>query len=345
MDIKIHKITENLKNELKKKIDLKTKPIGSLGKLEEIALKTGLVQNTLSPKISKPVLMVFVADHGIADSNVSAYPKEVTRQMVLNFLNGGAAVNVFAQQNNFELRIIDAGVDFDFKGISGLTDRKIAYGTKNMLIEPAMSADECFKAVESGKTLVLNEFNNGSNTVAFGEMGIGNTSSASLLMSRLLDLPIEQCTGRGAGIDDNGFKRKLDLLKEVINKYGSSKDPIEVLRTFGGFEIAMVTGAALKAAELGMLIIVDGFIISSAILVAASIDSNVLEYCLFSHLSDEKAHKQMLDKMHVEPILQLGMRLGEGSGAAVCLPIIQSAVNFLNKMASFEDAGVSNKEN
>lgn len=333
-------ITEQLQH----KINTKTKPLGSLGKLEEIALQIGQIQNTISPKLSEPTIIVFAADHGLADAGVSPYPKEVTYQMVLNFLGNGAAINVFCKQNNINLKVVDAGVDADFENNPNLIHAKIANGTKNILESTAMTIDECKKAIKTGGEIVIEQFNNECNIIGFGEMGIGNTSSASLLMSTIMGLDIKDCVGNGTGHDAEGLNRKKELLNQAFEKYHLNSDPIEILATFGGFEIAMMTGAFLKAAELGMTIMVDGFIVTSALLVAHMINPEVLKNCIFTHTSNEQGHIKMLDHLNANPVLGLDLRLGEGTGAAIAYPIIKSAVNFLNEMASFEDAGVSNKE-
>ena len=327
---------------LRQKIDLKTKPVGSLGKLEEIALKMGSIQQTLTPKISHPTILVFTGDHGITEEGVSQYPREVTYQMVMNFIQGGAAINVFCLQNKIRLKVVDAGVDFDFPPGLNLVYAKVAYGTKNILSEPAMSPDTCMAAIEKGKELIEQEFNNGCNTIGFGEMGIGNTSSASLLMHKFTKIGIEECTGRGTGHDDAGLEKKKRILATAAVKH-QAVHPLDILAAYGGLEIAMMCGAMLKAREKGMIILVDGFITTAAILAAQAMDPSVLEHAFFCHVSAEAGHSQMLDFLGVEPLVDLGMRLGEGSGAAVVLPIIQSGVNFLNEMASFEDAGVTNK--
>lgn len=326
---------------LKSKIDLKTKPLGSLGKLEEIAQQIGKIQNTLTPCLTNPVMLVFAADHGITDEGVSPFPKDVTHQMVMNFLHGGAAINVFCRLNGISLRVVDAGVDHDFKGCPGLIHAKIAKGTRNILKEPAMTMDTCLKAMEKGKELVFLEAARGCNIIGFGEMGIGNTSSASLLMQKFTQYPMEECTGRGTGHDDIGLKRKTVILQRAADLY-SSEDPLEILATYGGLEIAMICGAMIGAREKGMVIMIDGFITTAAILTASRINKTVLDNAIFCHTSDEKGHNLLLKYMNVESIINLRMRLGEGTGVAVAYPIIKAAVAFLNEMASFEDAGVSN---
>lgn len=333
-------ITEQLQH----KINSKTKPLGSLGKLEDIALQIGQIQNTTSPELKSPTIIAFAADHGLADIGVSPFPKEVTVQMVHNFLNGGAAINIFCKQNEITLKVVDAGVDTDFQNNPKLIHAKIANGTKNILESAAMTIDECNKAIETGKKIVDDQSKSGCNIIGFGEMGIGNTSSASLIMSKITGLTIEECTGKGTGHNNEGLKRKKEILKQAIEKHQIDDDPVNILATFGGFEIAMITGSFLKAAELNMTILVDGFIITSALLVAHKINPDILKNCIFTHSSDEQGHSKMLEYMNVKAILNLDLRLGEGTGAAVAYPIIKSAVNFLNQMASFEDAGVSNKE-
>lgn len=327
--------------QIQKKINQKTKPLGALGKLEELALQVATIQNTLNPSINYPAMVVFAADHGLAESGVSAFPKEVTAQMVLNFVGGGAAINVFCRQNGIELKVVDAGVDTDFPEGLPVINAKISKGTNNMLNGPAMSAEQCDQAMQKGREIVREIHAAGSNCIGFGEMGIGNTSSASLLMHKLCELPIEECVGRGTGHDKAGLAQKLDLLKQVLDKNKVQDDPISTLACFGGFEIAMIVGAVLEAANLKMIILVDGFIITAAILVAGKLQPKVLENCIFCHQSDEKGHKLMLGHLGVSPVLNLGMRLGEGSGVAVTYPIVKAAVNFLNEMSSFADAGVS----
>lgn len=330
-----------MREKLQHKIDFKTKPLGSLGKLEKVALQIGLLQNTLTPELKNPTHIVFAADHGLADEGVSLYPKEVTFQMVMNFLGGGAAVNVFCRQHNIALKVVDAGVDYEFPKDANLIHAKMGNGTKNIMKEPAMTQELCEKALNKGAEIVDTEFLAGCNIISFGEMGIGNTSSASLLMNKLTGISIEDCTGRGTGHDNTGLSKKMTILKEASVKYNVSK-PKEVLATYGGFEIAMMCGAMLQAQKRGMFIIVDGFITTSALLTAYSIDKTILDNCVFSHCSGEKGHKAMLDFMGVEAMVDLNMRLGEGTGSVVVYPLVQSAVLFLNEMASFDSAGVSN---
>ena len=333
---------KTLESALIQKINTKTKPLGSLGRLEDVALQIGLIQQSLTPQLCKPTMLVFAGDHGIANSGVSPYPQAVTAQMVLNFLSGGAAINVFARQNGFALRVIDAGVNHVFKAHSDLINAKIGMGTDNFLYQPAMTQAQCEQALACGASIASAEIAAGCNVMGFGEMGIGNTSSASCLMSALCGLPIEECVGRGTGLDDTGLVQKTTTLRQAIKHHAlNGQDALQILTTFGGFEIAMMVGAMLSVAEQKVLLLIDGFIATSAILVATKIQPSIIDYCVFAHCSNENAHRAMLSHLSAKPLLDLGLRLGEGTGAALVYPLVQSAVNFLNEMASFESAGVS----
>jgi nicotinate-nucleotide--dimethylbenzimidazole phosphoribosyltransferase len=337
-----------LQNELQHKIDHKTKPLGALGMLEEIALKVGMVQNTLSPKINHPTIVVFAADHGVAAAGlVNQYPQAVTAQMVLNFTKGGAAINVFCTQNDIALTVVDAGVNFLFDPALPIVHAKIKMGTANYLYENALSTAEVNLAIEKGKNIVTNLADSGCNTIGFGEMGIGNTSSAALIMHHLMQLPLTACAGRGTGLNDKQLQQKMDTLQAVSDFHQLQKETFsvyELLSKIGGLEIAMMAGAFMEAAKQNMLILVDGFIATAALLIARAISPDILSFCVFAHASDEQGHRKMLQHLNVQPLLQLGMRLGEGTGAALAIPLIRSAVAFINEMASFEAAGVSGKE-
>jgi len=325
---------------LQNKIDQKTKPLGSLGQLESLALQIGLCQNSLTPSLDKPCIVIFAGDHGIVEAGVSAYPQTVTAQMVANFLSGGAAISVFAKQHGIDLLIADAGVNADLNSHPMLIDAKIGRGSKNFLTDPAMTAEECFNAVQAGADLVLRQHQSGCNCIGFGEMGIGNTSSAAVLMHRLTGLSLVRCVGRGTGLNDGQLQHKVVVLQRALNKHKDAIEPLDVLATFGGFEIAMMVGAYLKAAERGMLILVDGFIAGTALLVAGKLYPHVLDYCIFSHVSSEQGHQALLNQFNAKPLLNLELRLGEGSGIALAYPLVQSAVVFLNEMATFDEAGV-----
>ncbi|MEM6720908.1 MAG: nicotinate-nucleotide--dimethylbenzimidazole phosphoribosyltransferase [Bacteroidota bacterium] len=332
-----------LEQQLRHKIDTKTKPIGALGQLETIAFQLGKIQNTVSPSIQKPSIVVFAADHGIAaEGEVNPYPQEVTAQMVYNFLQGGAAINVFSVTNNINLFIVDAGVNHTFEAHPNLLDKKVAFGTKNYKYSAAMTPAECELAMQHGSDIIENLHKQGCNSVGFGEMGIGNTSAASLLMSYITGISIDECVGAGTGLNTAGIEKKKQVLNKVFKKH-TPQNSLEALQCFGGFEIAMMCGAMLKAASLRMVILIDGFIVNAALLIATKIDRNVLDYCIFSHSSNEQGHQKILDYLQVQPLLRLGLRLGEGTGAALAFPLVQAASNFLNNMASFEIANVSEK--
>ncbi|WP_281637551.1 nicotinate-nucleotide--dimethylbenzimidazole phosphoribosyltransferase [Flavobacterium marginilacus] len=334
-------ITPEISEALQQKIDNKTKPLGSLGVLEILAKQIGTVFQTLEPKITKPHIAVFAGDHGIANHGVSAYPQDVTRQMVTNFLEGGAGINVFCRQNNIGLTIVDAGVNYDFPTNANLISAKIGKGTQSFLHTSAMSETELNLCFAKGKEVVNSVFETGCNCIGFGEMGIGNTSTASVLMSILLELPIEDCVGQGTGVVDEKLIQKQDILKKSIENYKGSNNLQSKLAYFGGFEILQMAGGMLQAKQNNMLVLVDGFISSVAFLIAYKMNPSVKENTIFCHSSAEKGHQKILDYLNVQPLLQLDLRLGEGTGCAVAFPIIQSAVSFLNEMASFESAGVS----
>lgn len=319
-------------------INNKTKPLGSLGRLETLAAQLGLIQGTTRIRIADPAILVCAGDHGVVAEGVSAYPQDVTWQMVENFLADGAAINVFARHNGCALHVVDAGVNHDFGVRPGLLDRKVAKGTRNFAAEPAMSRRQLEAALEHGMALARDL---PGTVVGFGEMGIGNTTAAAAIMHKLTGLPLEQCVGAGTGLPPDGIRRKQQVIAAAVQKHGGADDPLAVLATFGGFEIAMMTGAMLKAAELRKVLLIDGFIVTSALLVAARLQPAILDYCVFAHASSENGHRLMLDALGAQPLLQLGLRLGEGTGSALALPLLHAAANFLNEMATFASAQVS----
>ncbi|WP_026995115.1 nicotinate-nucleotide--dimethylbenzimidazole phosphoribosyltransferase [Flectobacillus major] len=337
---------KSIQSSIQHKIDFKTKPLGALGTLEQLALQIATIQGTTEPVLNNPHLVVFAADHGIAQEGVSKYPPEVTFQMVMNFVRGGAAINVFCKQNQIKLQVVDAGVNGIFDKNIPIIHNKLQHtaGTKNILKEPAMSIKEGQKCIDRGATVVQDIFEQGCNIIGFGEMGIGNTSSASLIMSKICKIPVSECVGRGTGVDDEALKHKVAVLTKAQQLYKGLDSPLKILTTFGGFEIAQMVGAMLQAAQNKMIILVDGFIATAAFLVASKIEPTVKEYAIFCHQSDENGHKKMLDFLGITPLLQLNLRLGEGTGCALAYPIVKSAVTFLNSMASFEVAGVSNAQ-
>ena len=328
------------------KINNKTKPLGSLGQLEQLALKIGRIQQTLTPKFSAPHLLVFAGDHGAAKAGVSAFPQHVTWQMVENFLAGGAAINVFSRLNGLALKVVDCGVAHEFGARDGLINAKIApTGTRNLIAEPAMSTTECEAALAKGLQIAHALADASCNVLGFGEMGIGNTAAASLITHALTGTPLVECVGRGTGLDDAGLARKRDLLAQAVKRAALPVNPDTkaVLAEFGGFEIVVMVGAMLGAAERGMTLLIDGFIVTSALLAASRIAPAILDYCVFCHRSAEPGHLAQLHDLNANPLIDLGLRLGEGTGAALAWPLVQAAVAFLNEMASFASAGVSEK--
>jgi len=331
-------------------LDNKTKPLGSLGRLEALALTIGQVLGTDKPVLDQPQMVVFAGDHGLTARGVSAFPSDVTWQMVENFLAGGAAVSVLSKQNGIALTVVDCGVKHDFlTGLPagstrpGLQVRKVAgaeLGTADSSAGLAMTAEQCAGALQQGMELVKGL---PGNALLLGEMGIGNTSAASLILSRLSGLDIEVCTGAGTGLDAPAVQRKTAVLREVLQKHADAKAPLDVLAAMGGFEIATMVGAVMQAAAERRVIVVDGFIASSAVVVANALQPLVLQRCVFAHRSGERGHEFMLQHLGVQGLLDLGLRLGEGSGAALAWPLLQSACTVLREMASFASAGVSEK--
>jgi nicotinate-nucleotide--dimethylbenzimidazole phosphoribosyltransferase len=332
-----------ISEDLKVLIDNKTKPPGSLGMLEDLALQIGQILETTNPQLIYPHLIVFAADHGIAKEGVSAFPQEVTRQMVLNFLNGGAAINVFCRQHHIHLQVVDAGVNYDFENGLPLGNGKIAKGTASFLHGPAMTAFQAELCLLKGEEAVAEIAAKGCNVIGFGEMGIGNTSSAAVLMSLLCDLPLSDCIGRGTGLNDEQLIKKQEILEQAIANYKGSHDVFQVMAHFGGFELLEMTGAMLAAAKRKMIVMVDGFIATAAYLCAYHIDQRIKNNAVFCHQSDEKGHRLLLAHLEAKPLLGLQLRLGEGTGCALAYPLLKSAVNFLNEMASFQSAEISNK--
>ncbi|MHC5353966.1 nicotinate-nucleotide--dimethylbenzimidazole phosphoribosyltransferase [Myroides sp. LJL115] len=329
--------------QLQNKIDLKTKPLGSLGVLETIAFQIAKVQNTLCPTLNNPSMFVFAGDHGLALEGVSAFPQEVTHQMVLNFLNQGAAINVFCKQNNIALKVVDAGVNFDFEQAPLLIKAKAGYGTLSALHQKALTRQQLEYCLVMGAKVIQEAHGSGCNIVGFGEMGIGNTSSASLIMSLLSKKPISACVGRGTGLDDAQLAHKLEVLEKTAAFHKDCSNPLDVLQSVGGFEIAQICGAMLEAHSKSMIILVDGFIATSAYAIAQALQPSIKDNAIFTHVSKESAHKDFVDYLGHRALMDLELRLGEGTGCALAYPLVQASVNFLNQMASFESAGVSNK--
>ena len=327
------------------KIDNLNKPKGSLGRLEELAMQVCLIQQTLEPSLAHPCHLLLGGDHGIEREGVSVSPREVTWQQMINFTKGGGGVNMFCRQHGFKLRIVDVGGDYDLSGVEGILDRKIARGTKNFLYEPAMSEDEFDRAIKIGSDLVDDCVAEGCRVLCIGEMGIGNTSPSSIWMSLFGDIPLKDCIGAGAGLDNDGIRHKYEVLSKALSRHQSSLSPLTShllpLRIFGGFEMIAAIGAMLRAAELHLIILVDGFIMTACALGAIRLYPAAQDYMVFTHCGDEAGHKMMLDIVGAKPLLHLGLRLGEGTGALCAFPIIDSAVRMMNEMNNFEGAKIT----
>ena len=331
---------DRLAARVRHRLDRKTKPPGALGRIEALTLQLALIQGVDAPRLLAPQLVVFAADHGIAAQGVSAYPPEVTAQMVLNMLAGGAAVSVLARQHGLALTVVDCGVRAELAAQPGLHIAKVAAGSADASERPAMTAGECAAALDHGARLLASL---PGNVLLLGEMGIGNTSAAALLMARLTGLPIERCAGRGTGLDDAGYARKLGVLRRALDLHAGACRPLDALAALGGLEIATMTGAVLQAAGERRVILVDGFITTAAVAAAAALAPAVLQRCVFAHCSAEGGHARWLRRLGVAPLLDLQLRLGEGSGAALAWPLLRSAELLLAEMASFDSAGVSGR--
>lgn len=322
-------------------LDNKTKPVGALGRLETLALRIGSIFGTDAPTLVQPQMLVCAADHGLASRGVSAYPSDVTWQMVQNFLAGGAAVSVLARQHGLALTVVDCGVRRDFEPLDGLLIRKIAPGTADASVGPAMSTAQCEAAIANGMAIAREL---PGNALLLGEMGIGNSSAAAMLLARLAGLDIDVCTGAGTGLDGPGLVHKRKVLREVLALHATAIAPLDALAAFGGFEIATLVGAVLQAAHERRIIVLDGFIASVAVLVAQALRPHVVQRCVAAHVSAEPGHALLLKHIGLDALLQLDLRLGEGSGAALAWPLLESACLVMREMASFDTAGVSRKE-
>lgn len=337
----IQRPDNEIRQPLISRINNLTKPKGSLGRLEEIALQVGWIQQTLSPFLRHPQNIIFAADHGITEEGVSLSPKEVTWQQTINFLHGGAGVNFLCRQHGFKLKIVDAGVDYDLPDEAGIYKMKVRKGTRNFLHEAAMTEEEMETCLENGAIITNICREEGSNVLSFGEMGIGNTSASSLWMTCLTGIPLEQCVGAGSGLDATGVRRKYEVLKQALENYRGDGSTPDILRHFGGLEMVMAVGAMLQAAERHILILVDGFIMTACMLAASRLYPEVLDYAIFGHCGDEAGHRLLLDYLGVKPLLQLGLRLGEGTGAICAYPLVDSAVRMLNEMDTFHHAAIT----
>lgn len=348
-DFRIDKTDEDLRREIWCKIDNLNKPLRSLGRLETLAEQICLIQHTLSPRLISPCHLLFGADHGIEKEGVSLSPREITWQQMKNFARGGGGVNMFCRQHGFKLSVVDVGVDYDLSSEEGIVNRKIARGTKNFLYEPAMSLEEFERTINVGAEMVGRCNAEGCNILSIGEMGIANTSPSSIWMHLFGNIPLDECVGAGSGLDSNGIAHKRLILQKAVDSFlrnfTSSAKAIDVIRYFGGFEMVASIGAMLHAAELKMIVLVDGFIMTACALAANRLlhEKELLlnPYLVYCHCGDESGHKRMLDLLEASPLLHLGLRLGEGTGALCAYPIIDSAVRMINEMNNFDNANIT----
>ena len=337
----IHPTDKSLQEAIQQKIDNLNKPKGSLGRLEELAMQICLIQQTLEPSLNHPCHLLLGGDHGIEREGVSVSPREVTWQQMINFTRGGGGVNMFCRQHGFKLRIVDVGVDYDLSNIEGIMDRKIARGTKNFLYEPAMSEAEFDQAIQIGSNLVDDCISEGCKVLSIGEMGIANTSPSSIWMHQFGGYPLKDCIGAGAGLDTLGIRHKYEVLSKAVERFSLLAPRSSLLAYFGGFEMIAAIGAMLRAAEKHLVILVDGFIMTACALAAIRLYPDSQDYMIFTHCGDESGHKMMLDIVDAKPLLHLGLRLGEGTGALCAFPIIDSAVRMINEMNNFDNAKIT----
>ena len=332
----IHKPDQKIRQAIIDKIDNLNKPKGSLGRLEELALQVCLIEQTLHPTLHNPCHLLFGADHGIEREGVSVSPREITWQQMINFTHGGGGVNMFCRQHGFKLRLIDVGVDYDLSMHPEIINRKIANGTANFLYGPAMTVEQYQQALNIGAEMADNCFNDGSDIICIGEMGIANTSPSSIWMSLFGNIPLDECVGAGAGLDNEGIRHKYEVLRQAVDNFKSSaldcSNAEEIIRYFGGFEMVATIGAMLRAAECHLIIMVDGFIMTACALAASR---------LYPDIGDEGGHARMLSLLDAKPLLTLGLRLGEGTGALCSFPIIDSAVRMITEMNNFQNANIT----
>jgi nicotinate-nucleotide--dimethylbenzimidazole phosphoribosyltransferase len=321
---------------LRAQLDAKAKPLGALGRVEELAMRLGLIAGGPPPSFDRALLLVFAGDHGMNAEGVSAYPSAVTQAMVATFLAGKASANAFARAVGAELRVVDAGVDAELAPHPVLVDAKVRRGSRNAAVEPALTLAEAEQALARGADIARQAIGEGFEILALGEMGIGNTASAALLTHRLAPAPLADCVGRGAGHDDAGLARKTAILERAAARSGAT-EPLKVLAEFGGLEIAMMAGAIIGAASAKVPILVDGFIVSAAALVAIRLVPEVKDYCVFCHRSVEQGHSRLLAALELDPLLALDLRLGEGTGALLALPLVRAASRLLSDVASLDD--------
>lgn len=335
----IPRIDREVLPDVQRHLDSLTKPPGSLGRLEELARNFCLIRGSADLVLKKRAVFTFAADHGVSRSGVSAYPREVTAQMVFNFVRGGAAINVLCRHYGIENIVVDAGVDYDFNKLPGLVDRKVARGTENFLERPAMTSDQAIRSIQIGIDLA-----NGYDLIGTGDMGIGNTTSSAAILAAITGTRAEYVVGRGTGIDDERMKHKAKAIADAIELHKPDPaDGLDVLAKVGGFEIGAIAGLIAGAASRRIPVVVDGFISGAAAMIAVRLNPACRDYLFFSHLSRERGHKRMLEFFDARPILDLDMCLGEGTGAAIAIDVITAAARVYNEMATFESAAVSRK--
>lgn len=343
---KIEKIDDSLAQKTQERLDNLTKPQGSLGRLEELAKQIVEITKNENPSLDKKIIFTMAGDHGVCEEGVSAFPKEVTPQMVYNFVNNGAGINVLARHAGARIIVVDMGVaqKIEASGKENFMDKKVNFGTKNMTKGPAMTKDEAIKSIENGMDAFEEEFKNGIDIIGTGDMGIGNTTPSSAIISVITGQNVESVTGRGTGINDAGLANKINIIKKAIDvNKPNPDDGIDVLSKVGGFEIGGLAGVILKAASKRIPIVIDGFISGAAALIAYKIEPKVKDYMIAAHRSVEKGHNALFDYMGIEPILDLNLRLGEGTGAALAMTIIDASLKILTQMATFKSASVSEK--
>jgi len=337
----IKPVSRRLDNEVQAHLDSLTKPPGSLGRLESLVKDYIAITGKNPPSINKKTIFVMAGDHAIAEEGVSAFPAEVTPQMVFNFLSGGAAINVLANHAGCKTKVVDMGVNADFEKLDGLIDRKVRKGARNFAKEEAMTEDELVQAVTAGIELAEAEAGAGVNIIGTGDMGIANTTPSTAIFAELFGIEPETITGAGTGLDGKGISRKASVIKDSLLKHRPFSNPLDVLKKVGGFEIAGITGLIFGSAKRGVPVMIDGFISTAASAVAVKTAPHILDNLFFSHLSNEQGHKAVVEKLGVEPILNLGMRLGEGTGSALAISVVEAGVKIYNEMATFKSAGVA----
>src|SRR5574344_257477 len=342
---KITKLNESIREVIQQKIDNLNKPKGSMGRLESLAMQICLIQQRTNPTLHHPCHLLLGADHGIEREGVSVSPREIPWQQMITFTRGGGGVNMFCRQHGFKLRIVDVGVDYDLAMYPDIINRKIANGTANFLYEPAMSIEQYQQALNVGAEMADACFNDGSDIICIGEMGIANTSPSSIWMSIFGNIPLEECVGAGAGLNNEGIRHKYEILNKAVENFKSSSvdcsNAEEIIRYFGGFEMVAAIGAMLRAAECHLVIMVDGFIMTACALAASRLYPEIVDYMVFGHSGDEGGHARMLGLLNAKPLLSLGLRLGEGTGALCSFPIIDSAVRMINEMNNFQNANIT----